>query len=323
MLRANGFAVFAIFAVLALVAPRKRGTWGCPRRGSFPAMGPSSVGVPVEVAPDTNGAGLAKVVSTANSLGNFLLGGTVLMTRFRNFLPLVAVLVGAAILGAPTQARADFDLEYSTDGGVTFTALPVTVGPGGTQSVILFGNVSLNVTATGSGLTSSALTTLDLSITGTDSTLGGPGVTRSVVVKASIDGLLTAPPPQILQYVESGSIFGGVSGVSISQNTLVSSAGNTLFATTPVLVQETTTVPNGGPTTTTNTQFSGTVPYSATTSFTFGYTVAANSFASVSLTDNNSITPTPVPAGFVLLASGAPAFGLYWLRRRKAKVQNS
>ena len=38
------------------------------------------------------------------------------MIRFRNFLPLVALLVGAAILGAPASAHATFSVEVFDDG---------------------------------------------------------------------------------------------------------------------------------------------------------------------------------------------------------------
>ena len=45
------------------------------------------------------------------------------MFRIRNFLPLVAALVGAAILGVPTQVRAEFRLslqEAGVNGGAVF-----------------------------------------------------------------------------------------------------------------------------------------------------------------------------------------------------------
>src|SRR5947209_737737 len=41
---------------------------------------------------------------------------TLPMIRFRNFLPLMAALLGATILGAPTEARADFAVFVYDDG---------------------------------------------------------------------------------------------------------------------------------------------------------------------------------------------------------------
>lgn len=249
------------------------------------------------------------------------------MFRLRKSLGMVALLVGAAILGAPNKARADFELEYSTNGGSTFTTLGVMVGVGGSESVTIFSGLVLGVTVTttssGSGLTTPALTTLDVTLQGTDAPGSSVAVTRNLVVVASIDGVLTAPAPQILQYTDSASVLGGVSAVSTTENTQISSAGSTLFPTTGIIAQTgPTSVANQ--TSTTNTLgFSGTVPYTATASIAVNYTIAANSFASLSLGNNNQITPTPAPAGLVLLASGAPAFCLYLLRRRKATVQIS
>src|SRR5258708_38529977 len=55
---------------------------------------------------------------------------TLSMIRIRNFLPLVALLVGAAILAVPTQAHATFEIRVSTDGGATFGAAIADCGPG-------------------------------------------------------------------------------------------------------------------------------------------------------------------------------------------------
>jgi len=66
------------------------------------------------------------------------------MFRFRSFLPLAAVLVGAAILGAPTRAHAAFaplrlDFSSTVGGGITFNPTDVTPPAGGTGS-FLFGH---------------------------------------------------------------------------------------------------------------------------------------------------------------------------------------
>jgi len=84
-------------------------------------------------------AWLAKVVSTVDFMTGFFSEEIVPMLRFRNYLPLVAFLVGAAMVGNPTQAHAALKLRITSAGAdnnfattgdnLSFTWTDQSVGP--------------------------------------------------------------------------------------------------------------------------------------------------------------------------------------------------
>jgi len=69
------------------------------------------------------------------------------MSRFRNFLLLVAVLAGAVLLGSPSLARADYGVRVYDDGVLQFEAVNGVVLTGTGSSSIFLGN-SLTYSAT-------------------------------------------------------------------------------------------------------------------------------------------------------------------------------
>jgi hypothetical protein len=118
------------------------------------------------------------------------------MFRLRKTLTLMAAIVGAVVLGAPTQALADFELRWSIDGGTTFTGGvkggTVTGTIGTPLSVTVDG---LNITAGSSSTTNPTFSGIDISVTGNPS-----AGALDVVLEATMTGVQTAPPPQLLHY---------------------------------------------------------------------------------------------------------------------------
>jgi hypothetical protein len=218
------------------------------------------------------------------------------MIRFRNFLPLAALLVGAGVLGAPTQAHADFALEYSVNGGA------FTVVNNGTDFVSVTVD-GLTIQATGSATVSPGFSTLDLGVSG--SYTGSTALT--LVVKASITGVTTAPAPQVLDFSQTGSLKPPSSG-SITEETWVNQT-STLFDTTTGLLADTgANTPNSSG----SISFSGTVPYTATAQNTIKITTTGTQGGeSISADNNNSITPTPEPSTGVLVFTAMPLLGLF------------
>jgi hypothetical protein len=218
------------------------------------------------------------------------------MNRFRKYLPhFAAALVGVAILGAPTQARADFELRYSVNGGAfqTFTT------SGGFLSETVDG---LTIQATATGSSTSSLTKMDLSVSGASTGA------LTLVVQSWLSPAITVPAPQTATYAFTGSILPGGAG-SISDQLWVNSSSVTAFGMAGDLAH----VGPVSPSVMSSVGFSGASPYSIT----LGSTIVTTSSASIS-SDNNLSISSPAPPGLILLLSGSPIFGLAWRRRVKA-----
>jgi hypothetical protein len=226
---------------------------------------------------------------------------------FRNSFTLVALLIGAATLGTPTVARADFEIRYSLDGGVNFTTLGMTSNNPGTVGGLIDG---INITGTASDNLATGKSTLDLSVSGALSTT----LINGLIVEASVTGVFTAPKPQSFSWSFTSSSDTGVTesgqGWLDQSNQLYAGAtggpgGTNILATTGLL-----TAPAKGSTT-----FSGDVPYSWTEQYTLSGLVLAGTGIS---TDNRETISVPAPAGLVLAITGMPVLGLgAWFRRRR------
>jgi hypothetical protein len=216
------------------------------------------------------------------------------MIRFRNFLPLAALLVGAVVLGAPTRAHADFALEYSVNGG----AFTVVNNGTGFDSVTVDG---LTIQATGSASVSTGLSLIDLSVSGNYT----GNATLNLVVEASLTGITTAPPPQVLVYKQTGSLLPATGG-SITEETWVNQTSTLFDTTTGLLAVTGANTPNSSGSIT----FSGTVPYAATAKNTINITSPGPLGESISSDNNNSITPTPEPTTGALFLTALPLLGL-------------
>jgi hypothetical protein len=218
------------------------------------------------------------------------------MNRFCKYLPqFVAALAGAITLGAPTQARADFELRYSINGG-SFVTIGTTANNPGSISGSVDG---INIIGTASDLLMTAISKIDLSVSGTLNT----SIT-SLVIQASVTDVPTQPPPQTLSWVNTSSSDPGTG--EKAQGWVNSS--NLLYAMTGVTTGPLTAPASG------STSFS----YSSAYSWTVQYSVGALGFGTALSDDNKeTVSPSPAPAGLYLALSGAPVLGLAWLRRRR------
>ncbi|VTR96971.1 unnamed protein product [Gemmata massiliana] len=217
------------------------------------------------------------------------------MTHFRNVLRvLAAVLVGTAVFGAPTQARAGFVIQYSLDGGA-FT----TVNSGDTID-------GLKITASSYGDPTVSL--LDLHVTGVFT----PGVveTHTIVIQATVTDLTTAPAPQTLTTkftAGTTTANAAYTGQSWVDN------GNAEFGIPGTFTTGALT-PGDGITPNFVGNFTGIPKYSLTTEIRIDTTGTRD--VNIGADIDNVITPTPAPAGLVLMLSGLPLLGIARLRRR-------
>ena len=242
------------------------------------------------------------------------------MIRIRNFLALVAVLAGAAILGVPAS-WADFKIflqEAGVNGsaitevasGADFSSINFT-GPYGDFTVKVFSGASDN------GATLSDLLSSTTSVTNNSS--------ASKTLKLYVSETNYSLPAGSQLTVESG--LGG----SVNKGTTIGLTGifqafadknNNLlgmadFTNGPQTASQTGTTFDTGSAT-------GSFTRNATLySLTTVVTLTTSGKGVVNYSDHENVTPTPAPSGWVLAASCVPALGLFWLRRRKVKVQNS
>jgi hypothetical protein len=246
--------------------------------------------------------------------------------RFHNYLPLVAVLVGATILVAPTQAHADFQL---TSNQSTSTFVLNDASNGATNGLLgdsiraNLGNgfaVSGSAMGSSSGAFAAGTAGMDLSSVSISSTGSG------TLVLYLTENDLSVPVGQgILSETITGQFLGQGSGtvsmVAYGNDTndlygnVTSQSG-----TSPAIGPGTTNVATnsvglGGSASTT---FTSTNPYSITEIITITF-IGASTVALSS--DGDTTFALPAPAGLVLALAGSPvlAFGA-WLHRRKATL---
>jgi len=226
-----------------------------------------------------------------------------LMIRFRNFLPLAAaVLIGAATLGAPTQAHAAFTLTLHETGFSDVTITDNGVGDASLATGVIsfsgsFGDFNVQVTTGSSNSTSGTqpaqLTINSLSITGASSsslrlTLTDTGFTAPSSGLAGVRNQLSStqiPQGTTVTYQST------VAGTATPQLSLNGVGGVVGFASVNI----------------------GATPYTITsvTNLTLG---AAGTVQMTGITQ----VAVPAPAGVVLALTAVPFLGLgSWLRRRK------
>lgn len=220
-----------------------------------------------------------------------------------------ALIAGLAMLTAPPQAEATFQLRISNDGGGTFNPaitdnLAGDLNPLAGVIVVNVGAVS--ITSTASNLITPSLTTFDLALQGQ----AAAGV-YNLVVQSSFDGVNTAPPPQVLGYSFTGSAQGIGGVLTAAMRTLVDD-NNGLFGVGAIAADTgSLSVPNAG-----SILFNANDPYSVTQEVKITGTIT--SAISLSFDNNGSITNVPAPAAIALAIAGAPVFGFStWIRRRR------
>jgi hypothetical protein len=234
------------------------------------------------------------------------------MMRFFR-LSLMAALVGVAILAAPSAARADLQIRFSTDGGSTFS-VPVTSSTNpGMVSVTVDG---LTFSGTGNSNLTTGSSTLDLSAGGT-LLAGNYNGSHSIVIQLTVTSVPTQPPPQTLSGNITGSILNDPSHQLTQTGQGWISTSNAAFNTTTGIVANTGVLPIP-------TAAIGPISFSTSSaySWTLQYTISGNYTgvgASVSSDHNEQIVAGSAPASLVLLLTGMPVVSLgAWRRRQRA-----
>ncbi len=238
------------------------------------------------------------------------------MIRIRNLLSLMACSWPEPLSwGRRLQpARATFEIRYSTDGGSTFSTAVSDgsagdLNPGtGTIEVDVDG---LLVTATTSGGTSSSLSTMDINVQSTG--VNTPASSTTIIVQASMDNLLTAPPPLVLlnRFTDDS-----IPAVSTTAESWIST-GNSLFTTSgaSVVLDTLGIAPAIAPGFLAFGEFTAGSPYTVTEQVSVAPYAADTG---LNIDNNDRIVSTPAPAGLLLVLSGLPMLGLgMWLHRRR------
>jgi len=244
------------------------------------------------------------------------------MLRYSKFLPLVAIaLVGAAILGAPAQARAEFRLSLQ-EAGVNGGAI-TQVATGGDFTPLQFSGTygDFSVTFFGATSTNGASLSDIMSSTTTIVNLNGSSRTLTMYVSQTNFTLPTGPKLNV-ESGQSGTLTSGTV-VLANQFQAYADAGNSIngiggFTNGAQTATQTGSTFDTGSANGLFTRGSGS--YSLTTVSTLNLSGGAI----LNLSNHENVTPVPVPAGVVLAISGLPFLGIgAWLRRRKVKVQVS
>jgi len=222
----------------------------------------------------------------------------------------MVALVGAAILGAPTQAHAAFQLKITTTSGFSTT---VTDGGGGdslagTPGAILFAG------AAGANFTITVTTAMSKPASGS---AASPEMDLNFVVNnttGTVDTItISASDTDFGPLASSGSFPMTIGGTLASGGTLTyqtfQDTNNLDFGSTsssPVL-------------TFTTSPYSGTsaLPVTADTNYSLTQTVSIKSGLGTTSGDA-TLSGVPAPAGLVLALTGMPVLGAgAWLRRRR------
>jgi hypothetical protein len=274
-------------------------------------------------------------------MSNFFSEEIAPMIRFRKFPTLAAVLmVGAAMLGAPTPVRASFAIQVYDDGVLgavsitqisptlwSFTSTTADFSIGGSASIQLSGNGQLHVSYNDTVTTLTAGThTLSLLVTDTGYTLptgtsvlltssgGGSyvGATGNSVVGNTLGFLDSSNTP-------FGNGLGGTVSVANPSGVVSPNAHSTPVSTTGTVTGNTMTEALVYTPPTGSNVVASAIPFSLTnvSYFTFTGGVGDNANISNSLATTPT-TATPAPAGLVLVLAGIPCLGVgNWLRRRR------
>jgi hypothetical protein len=260
------------------------------------------------------------------------------MLRFRKFLPVAALLVGAALLGAPNQARAGYAVQVYDDNVLQGGIFSFVSG----NSLVFFGSTTHFSITNGSGLSNNpgtqALSNLSLSSNEQISTtFGAGGGTHTIKIVLSQDGWLA---PTGTPLVLSASAGGSYAGTNAGNSVVAHYQGfldpsNALFGTpgsggTPVLTASASGVPTP-PNLTKPLVFApatgvsivpGGTPFSMTDVLTFTFNVTPGSGQdTANVSASTAATAVPAPAGLALALAGLPVLGIGgWLRRRRQSV---
>jgi len=261
------------------------------------------------------------------------------MIRFHKLLPAMAALGVAALLAAPTPARAAYSVEVFDDGVLQGGITIVPIG----NTLVFFGTTTHFSLTSGTGQSNNPGTpggsNLQLSNNETiTSTFGAAGGTHTLRIVLSQTGFLAPVGSPLMLSSSGGGSIGYVMGATPGASDTVKSTyqgyldnTDTLFgepggAGTPLQTASATRTTVGttplvySPGSAVNIVPGGT-PFSMTDDLSFTFTLAAGSGQD---TANASLTTTanpivPAPGGLALaLAALLPSLGVGgWLRRRR------
>jgi len=228
--------------------------------------------------------------------------------RFRSFLPLAAALVGAVLLGAPSQARAGFTLTIAEGGGPSVVVNDNGVGDSASASGLIsfvgtVGDFSIQASIGSSNAPGTAklaqLTINNLSI----SALGFSG-DKTLTITLQDDSFTSPTGHQGMESQLSVSLLPVSSTVTFQS--FLNGNGGTLLSLSGV----------GGKTADDSVNISST-PYTLENITT--YTIhGAGSGNALTIQTTGITAVMPAPPGLLLALTGMPCLGLgCWLRRRK------
>jgi len=262
------------------------------------------------------------------------------MLRIRNFMRLMAVLVGTAILGAPSQARAAYQVNVYDDGVLQGGITTFVSG----NSLVFFGSTTHFSISNGSGLSNNPGTqggsNLDLSSNEQiNTTFGAAGGTHTIRIELSQNGW-TAPTGTPLTLSSSaGGSTAYVAGTNPLATQTISATyqgfldnTNTIFGqpvagSTPIQTASTTQSSAGtaplvfSPGASVNNLVPGGTPFSITDVLSFTFMLSAGSGQATANVSASTVASVPVPAGVVLALTGIPCLSVgTWLRRRRQSV---
>jgi len=264
------------------------------------------------------------------------------MLRFRNFLPLVALLVGSVVLGGPTQARAGFAITVFVDGvnqGVSLDASSNANSFSVSNAVVSNFTVSISALTNWAGDPDGALmsTSSNNHIT---TNFGASGGTHTIAIVISEDGWLAPASSPVTLSTSAGGSIGNIGSATKSvtvdatnQGFLDNSGGNAAATTlspsgafTPLQTASASKAGTGtkpliyGPDPADAGNLAGGTPFTLTQVYSFKFTTNSNNNASADVSGSVTVA-VPAPAGLVLALTGLPLLGVgTWLRRRRASV---
>ena len=246
------------------------------------------------------------------------------MFRIRNFLLLVALLAGAAILAAPTQAKATYEV-ILTSGTHTLTITDNEVAP------VLDTNPATN----GIGFSDLSFAGYTIDFSGSTNTPAAGGLALQTQNTLTVTADTTAVSPLLIDVFANGYTLGLSPGMyALAVNNGISS---TLLQGTASASALTEVNGGGAGLTTASASISGPILPPTTDSAgspTLGTPLTANPFSldsvltinnlalggSADITWTSTANVVPAPGALVLLASGIPVLAGAWLKRRKKAV---
>jgi hypothetical protein len=238
----------------------------------------------------------------------------------RKYLRPLAVLVGAAIIGLPTQAQAAFELRLS-DGTTTVTIVDDGAGDlaNTTAGQIIFagsvGTFTINVT-TGLGDPAAGHVNTDFSAhmhLDNVSVSSAAGGTLTIELSQTNLSLTDSPGGISLR-----SVFGGVTAGTVEAWQILD-LDNALFAANGTGEAEVHHGPFSGPAFADVGTDLTSGPYTAGDDFSLTERVVISHGGEGTTSFNiDSLATVPVPPGIALALSALPVLGLGYLRRRKA-----